>query len=296
MVKVSVVINALNEEENLPKAIGSVRDFADEVIVVDMESSDATASVAKKMGAKVYSHRNTGYVEPARNYAISKGKNDWIFILDADEILPKTLQKRLLSIIETSKNDYFRVPRKNIIFGKWIKHSRWWPDYNIRFFKKGHVSWNEVIHAVPMTSGRGADIPAKENFAIIHNNYPSLEVYLERMNRYTSIQAKTLILESYKFNWTDLIRKPLSEFLSRYFVGESYKDGLHGLALSFLQAFSELVLYLKVWQETKFKEENPTIEEFKKEINKGEKELSWWLIHSTEKGIIGKFKKKLLEK
>ncbi|MBI4157482.1 glycosyltransferase family 2 protein, partial [Candidatus Woesebacteria bacterium] len=130
MPKVSVVINTLNEEENLPTAIASVRDFADEMIVVDMESSDGTVSLAKKLGAKVYSHQKVGYVEPARNFALSKAKGDWIFILDADEVLPKTLQKKLLAIIQTSKNDYFRIPRKNFIFGKWIKHSRWWPDYN----------------------------------------------------------------------------------------------------------------------------------------------------------------------
>ena len=296
MPKVSVVINTLNEEENLPTAIASVRDFADEMIVVDMESSDGTVSLAKKLGAKVYSHQKVGYVEPARNFALSKAKGDWIFILDADEVLPKTLQKKLLAIIQTSKNDYFRIPRKNFIFGKWIKHSRWWPDYNIRFFRKGHVSWNEVIHAVPMTSGRGADIPAKEVFAIIHNNYPTVEVYLGRMNRYTSIQAKTLIKEGYEFDWKDLIKKPLSEFLSRYFAGESYKDGLHGLALSALQAFSELTLYLKVWHAAKFKEENPSIEEIKSEVKKSEKELNWWIIHATEKGIVGKVKKKLLKR
>lgn len=296
MAKVSVVINTLNEEENLSHAINSVQGFADEVIVVDMYSSDGTAALAKKLGAKVFTHEKTGYVEPARNFALSKAKGDWIFILDADEVLPKTLQKKLLTIIQTSKNDYFRIPRKNIIFGKWIKYSRWWPDYNIRFFRKDHVSWNEVIHAVPMTSGRGADIPAKEAFAIIHNNYPSIETYLERMNRYTSIQSKTLINEGYQFDWRDLVRKPLSEFLSRYFTGESYKDGIHGLAISMLQAFSELVVYLKVWQASKFREESPSLGEIKSEIRKNENELNWWVVHVTEKGIIGRIRKKLLKR
>ena len=296
MAKISVVINTLNEEENLPKAIASVRDFADEIVVVDMHSTDRTSEVAKKLGVKVFSHEATGYVEPARNFAISKTTGDWILILDADETLPTTLRKRLLTIIKTSRNDYFRLPRKNMIFGKWIRHSRWWPDYNIRFFKKGHVSWNEVIHAVPMTQGRGADIPAKEKLAVVHDNYPTLEIYLERMNRYTTVQSKLLIESGYKFDWRDLIKKPLSEFLSRYFVGESYKDGVHGLALSALQSFSELTLYLKVWQEEKFGEQNPDIMEIKKEFQHAEKELNWWLVHATEKGIIGKVKKRLLKK
>lgn len=296
MAKISVVINALNEEKNLPRVIASVKNFADEIIVIDMESSDATVSVAKRFGAKVFSHPQTGYVEPARNFAISKANGEWVLILDADETIPRTLQKKLLSIIGTSKNDYFRLPRKNLIFGKWIRHSRWWPDYNIRFFRRGHVSWNEVIHAVPMTKGRGTDLPAKEVFAIIHDNYPTLEIYLERMNRYTTIQSKLLVNGGYKFDWRDLIKKPLSEFLSRYFVGESYKDGIHGLALSALQAFSELALYLKVWQAEKFREQNPDLGEIKKEFQNTEKEVNWWLIHTTEKGIVGKVKKRLLKK
>lgn len=296
MAKISVVINTLNEEKELPRAIASVSGFADEIVVVDMESTDSTVVVAKKLGAKVFTHKRINYVEPTRNFAIGKAQGDWILILDIDEILPKTLQKKLLSIIRTSKNDYFRLPRKNIIFGKWIKHSRWWPDYNIRFFRKGHVSWNEVIHAVPMTSGRGADIPAKEVFAIVHDNYPDLETYLEKMNRYTTIGSKFLIRDGYGFDWKDLIKKPTAEFLGRYFKGEGYRDGIHGLALAGLQAFSEFVLYLKVWQEEKFKEQNPGLTDVKKEFQNIEKEINWWFIHTTEKGVIGKVKKRLLKR
>jgi len=84
MTKVSVVINTLNEEKNITKAISSVKSFADEVVVVDMESEDETVKIAKKLGARVYSYKKVGYVEPARNYAISKTVGEWVFILDAD--------------------------------------------------------------------------------------------------------------------------------------------------------------------------------------------------------------------
>src|SRR3990167_5125711 len=147
-----------------------------------------------------------------------------------------------------------------------------------------------------MTSGRGADIPAKEALAIVHDNYPTVEVYLERMNRYTTIGSKLLIERGYKFDWRDLVRKPASEFLGRYFKGEGYKDGGHGLALAGLQAFSEFALYLKVWQEEKFKEQNPGLTEVRNEFERAEKEVNWWLIHTTEKGIVGKVKKRLLKK
>lgn len=275
--KISVVINTLNEEKNLPKTIASVRTLADEIIVVDMRSYDETVKVAKSLGAKVYEHEKTGYVEPARNFAISKTTGEWILILDADEEIPKGLALKLKKIVRRPKADYFRIPRKNIIFGKWIRHSRWWPDYNIRFFKKGHVVWNEVIHAIPMTQGVGADLSAKEQLAIIHHNYNSIEQYLERMNRYSSIQAKILIEGKHKFIWKDLITKPASEFLSRYFAGEGYKDGLHGLALSLLQAFSELTTYLKVWQAEKFMEQAISVGEIDSEFGFLMKEAKWWI-------------------
>jgi len=283
MAKISVVINTLNEEKNLPRAIGSVKNFADDVVVCDMQSDDNTKGVAEDLGALVYDHKKTGYVEPARNFAISKASGEWVLVLDADEEVPPKLKERLRLLAKAPRADYFRIPRKNIVFGSWLKHSRWWPDFNIRFFKKGKVSWNEVIHSVPMTSGKGVDLPAEEDLAIIHYHYSSVEDYLERMNRYTSIQSKNLIKEGHKFIWKDLIKKPLSEFLSRYFKGEGYKDGLHGLALSLLQAFSELILYIKVWQAEKFLPQATTPEEVEKEFKQATAEIDWWLTETAIK-------------
>jgi glycosyltransferase involved in cell wall biosynthesis len=199
--RISTVINTLNEEENLPRALASVKDFADEIVVVDMHSDDQTVDIAKKSGARVFEHDRTGYVEPARNFAISKAEGDWILILDADEELSQSLSKSLRKIADNPAADYYRLPRKNIIFGRWIKHTGWWPDYNIRFFKKGCVSWNEIIHSVPTTQGAGSDLKADEENALVHHNYRTAEQYVERMNRYTSYQAKELAGSGRKFVW-----------------------------------------------------------------------------------------------
>lgn len=274
--RITVVINTLNEAGNLPRAMESVENLADEIIVVDMESEDGTADLAKKLGAKVFKHKKVGYVEPARNFAISKATSDWVLILDADEEIPQKLSEKIKKVIKNPEAEYYRIPRKNIIFGKWLKHSRWWPDYNIRLFKKGSVVWNEVIHAVPMTQGRGAEIEEKEEFAIVHHNYSSVDQYLSRMNRYTGFQKELLISEGYKFDWKDLIKKPVSEFLSRYFAGEGYKDGLHGLSLSVLQAFSEFVVYLKVWESAKFTETDLNVGQVLETVEDEEKNLRFW--------------------
>lgn len=277
MTKVSVVVNTLNEEKNLQRAINSIKGLADDIVVVDMKSTDSTVKVAKDLGARVYEHRRVGYVEPARNYAISKSTGDWILILDADETVSSGLLAKLREISQKSKSTYFRIPRKNINFGKWMKHSRWWPDYNIRFFKKGSVVWNNEIHSIPLTYGKGEDLPAEEQYALVHQNYSTIEDYLERLNRYSSIQSKELINKGHKFIWKDLIKKPLAEFLSRFFKGEGYKDGLHGLAFSLLQAFSELIVYIKIWQNEKFLEQTTTLDEIEEEVIVSVKDIKWWL-------------------
>ena len=296
MNKLSVVINTLNEEENIKKAILSVGKIAGEIVVVDMHSSDNTVEIAKSMGAIVYKHKKTGYVEPARNFAISKAKGDWILILDADEVVSIGLSKKLSSIIKNPKYDYYRIPRKNIIFGKWIKNVRWWPDYNIRLFKKGMVTWNEVIHSVPFTEGDGTDLDAKESNAITHYHYQSISQYLTRLDRYTDEHAKNLIKEGYGFRWKDLFNKPISEFVSRYFFGKGYKDGLHGLVLSGLQTFSEFVLYVKTWEKKGFKEENVKVENVIDEMKLSFKNFYYWwadVLVKEKGGITNKIKRKL---
>ena len=274
--KLTVVINTLNEEANIARAMNSVKGIADEVVVVDMESTDKTVEIAKGLGAKVYSHKKTNYVEPARNFAISKATGDWVLILDADEEISKALSQKIKEVVNDNDVDYYQIPRKNIIFGKWMRHARWWPDYNIRLFKKGAVTWNEAIHSVPESKGVGGELPAEEVLAIIHYHYDSLEQYLERMNRYTTLYAKRLLKDGYRFNWKDVLIKPSGEFFSRYFFGAGYKDGLHGLAVSLLQTFSELSVYLKVWEEGKFEEKEVKVGEVLGEIKKVERDLRYW--------------------
>lgn len=276
MKRISVVINTLNEEENLPRAIASLGGLADEIVVIDMESTDRTVDIAKKEGAKVYRHKRMGYVEPARNFGISKTTGDWVLILDADEEVTPALKSKLKKMAEKPTADYYRIPRKNVIFGKWVKHSRWWPDFNIRFFRKGSVSWNEAIHSVPMTVGKGGQLPENEEFALVHHHYTSIEQFIERMNRYTSAQATLRLKEGYKFSWKDLFERPSAEFFSRYFFGEGYKDGIHGLALAMLQAFSELTTYLKIWQGGKFKKEDISLINAVDLMREQEKELHFW--------------------
>lgn len=279
MGKISAIVNTYNEGANLSRCLSSVCPLTDEIVVVDMHSTDNTVEVAQKFKAKIFDHEYTGFVEPARNFALQKVKSDWVLIIDADEELPKTLSEKLEKLVKENQFDYAVIPRKNIIFNKWIKHSRWWPDYNVRFFKRGKVSWKNKIHSIPITKGKGIDFEAKEENAIIHYNYSLVSQYLERNNRYSEIRASELVSGGYQFSLKDLIKKPTDEFLSRYFAGEGYKDGIHGLILSLLQGLAEFVTYAKVWEKQGFKEEK--VDSFPDLAGKSANDLYHWLAKTS---------------
>lgn len=277
--RISAIVNTLNEEDNIADCLESLA-WVDEIVVVDMDSDDKTKQIAYKYTPNVYNHKRAGYVEPARNFAIAKATGDWMLILDADERISPSLAGRLRDIAQENAINFVRIPRKNIIFGTWMKHTRWWPDYNVRFFKRDKVEWLPEIHSIPITQGEGINLPEEDKFAILHHNYVSLAAYFDRMERYTTIQAKELIKDDYQLHWPDMLLKPLREFLSRFFAAQGYEDGLHGLVLAMLQAFSEFLVYLKVWEHQGFKAHQGL--GFKKQLlellTNIRHEVSYWLI------------------
>ena len=275
---ISAVVHTFNEQRNIERCLSSLT-WTDEIIIIDMGSTDKTVEISKSFTSKIYQHPYTGFVEPARNFGINKTKGNWIIIVDADEEIPKTLINYLKIEIEAPKADYYRLPRKNIIFGKWMKHSGWWPDYQIRFFKKGAVVWNDKLHGIPITRGIGADLDAVENFSMTHHNYQSVEQYLARLNRYTAISAKELFLSNQKFSPNLIFQKTTQEFVNRYFVWKGYKDGVHGLVLSLLQSILELITYIKLWELEKFQEKKVSLQETKMLFHEDYKMKEYWLIN-----------------
>jgi glycosyltransferase involved in cell wall biosynthesis len=245
---ISAVINVRNEAENLTKCLKSIKDLVDEIIVVDMQSTDNSLKVAQMFGAKVFSYRPMKYVEPARNFAISKATSKWILLLDPDEYLQKTLKREFKTIVNRNDVDFVKIPRQNFIFGKWIRHANCWPDYLIRFFKKEAVTWQKEIHSQPITKGNCLTLLDSEKLAIKHNNYLTINQFIIRALRYSSIQADELNTKEYKVKTTDFILKPIQEFNSRFFFAEGYKDGVHGLIFCLLQAFSIYMIYAKLWE------------------------------------------------
>ncbi|HEX8923479.1 MAG TPA: glycosyltransferase family 2 protein [Patescibacteria group bacterium] len=292
---ISAVINVKNEAENLAKCLKSIKNFADEIIVVDMHSTDKSAEIAKSYGAKVFPYRPLKYVEPARNYGLSKAAGKWILLLDPDEYLNKSLKQELIRITNRNDIDYVKIPRKNIIFNKWIRHSNFWPDYLIRFFKKDSVIWKKEIHSQPETKGNGYTLIDSEKLAIRHNNYPTISSFIIRALRYSGVQADELKAADYKLKTSDFILKPVQEFNSRFFFAEGYKDGLHGLILSLLQSFTVSLIYIRLWEKQGSPDKNLSKESFVSASQESEYEYSYWFTrYFKEEYSPNPFKKTLI--
>ncbi len=277
--KISVVVTVLNEEKNIKECLKSVKGWADEIVVVDDGSIDSTVSIAKEFTDKIFEHESKGYVEPSRNFAISKASNEWVLILDADERLTESLKNKLTEIATKGSADFVKIPRKNITFNKWIQNTMWWPDYQLRFFKKGKIEWSDKIHSVPKTEGKELKLEPIEENAIVHHNYDSISQFIQKVDRYTDVEAKERSID--EFSPGLLIRKPAEEFVSRFFSEKGYKDGVHGLALSLLTAFYALVVQLKLWEKKGFKEENVDVfKEVEKEVGESSRIIKFWLSNS----------------
>lgn len=242
----SVIVNTKNEESRIEECLNSVKDWANEIIVVDMSNTDNTAKIAQKLGAKVYSIRDWGWVEPVRNWSINKATFDWVLVLDADERIPNTLKKKIDEITSVDSCDVVKMPWKNIFFNKWIKHTLWWPDYHVRLFKKGHVKWKVRIHPEVTCKGRVLELPALEKFAVNHINAENIDIWMRKINSYTS-------RENYYEKQENLTPRQVLdrfdlEFTNRYFNSKGYLDGIHGYILSKFMEYYRFLEFAKYWE------------------------------------------------
>jgi len=257
---ITAIILTKNEEKNLPRCLKKLG-WIKEIIIVDDCSSDKTREVAKKFGAKVCQKRLVDF-ESQRNWALQKVKTPWVLMIDPDEEATLEFRQEVEKAIKENRFDGFKFPRKNIIFGKWIKHTGWYPDWQLHLFKTKKGKYVGKVHEQVVLDGKIGILKAP----LIHYNYHSISQYLQKLDRYTNLGAEEKVREGYKFRYRDLLIKPAEEFFRRFFAEEGWKDGVHGLALSLLQAFSELVVYLKVWEKQNFKAAE--IEGFEKLVEK----------------------------
>lgn len=250
---ISVVVTTFNEAEKLISCLESVKNFADEIVIIDLGSSDNVKEVCEKFKARIYYHKRVGYVETVRNYATDMAKGDWILVLDPDEQIHEELKNKLKEISKQKKYQAVNIPRKNIFFGKWISHTNWWPDRHVRFFKKGKVKWSDKIHDYPVVDGELIELEEREELAIIHNGYKSVNEFLSRQNRYSSIEAENMFKDGVRFSWILFFWKPTREFLVRFIKHFGFLDGFIGFVLTDLMMVYQLQVMIKLWEKRKEK-------------------------------------------
>lgn len=254
---VSLIIHTKQEEKNIKDCILSVKSFADEVIVIDMSSTDKTVEIAQRLGAFIFSIPDKGFVDNFRNFGISKANFEWIFSLDADERLTKKLIKTLKRVMKEDKYDVVRLPFKNIRLGKWMEYTGFWPDYHPRFFRKGFVKWKQNIkqaHVPLIINGRVLTLEPKEKNAIIHYNVDSINHFLIKFMRYAALKNGDDFFKKNKLTVHDLINYYEGEFRWRYIEKKGYLDGMRGFVFAKFREFSKFMEFVNFWESEHYPE------------------------------------------
>lgn len=277
MQKLSIVISAYNEEDKIEKCLKSVS-FADEIVFIDNSSTDKTLEIAKKYTQTIITQKNDSLlIDIQKNTGFKKAKNDWILSIDADEVVTDELKAEIEQLLKKEDlKDGYLIPRKNIIFGKQIEYTGWYPDHQLRLFKKTKGEFkNSHVHEGIWVTGQTDYL--KEH--MLHYNYETVVQFIQKnMITYAQNEANNLIEKDYEFTPADLIGIPSKEFLSRYFARKGYKDGIHGLFLSLLMASSHLVVLAIVWEKGGFKKSDnrDVLISVEKEFKKFGKEIKFW--------------------
>ena len=229
--RLSVTVIALNEEENIVGCLESVR-FADEIIVVDSGSTDRTLELARDFTPRIFSTEWLGFAG-TKNFALDQAAGSWVFSLDADERVSPALRQEILDIVNADGPlDGYRIPRKNYVGGRWIKHLGWHPDYTLRLFRRGRGRFKDrEVHEEVEVSGPVGLLRAP----LEHYSYRSLEEYAARQDRYARLAAREMRQAGRRPLPGELLWRPALTFLNLFFLKLGFLEGGLGLHLS-LQA------------------------------------------------------------
>lgn len=298
MSNISAIIVVKDQPPHLYETLDSVDSLVDEIIIGDINlSPDQIQKLSNNSKIKIHKiASDTPFADVVKEDLKKLAKNEYVLYLDPDEVFPK----KTIDFIKTHLNDYdcFLFPRQNIILNRWIEHSRWWPDNQVRLYKKTSVIWPKNVHPQPKITGKQYCFETKTENAIIHYNYDSLDQFLEKATRYAKSEANDLIQTKQPLSLSATINKALSEFISRFFAHEGYRDGMHGFVLAFLQMFYYFLVYFYFWEKNKYqsvrKENIHRIPQLY--FKQGLFETNYWLIKQNLISPFSKLKNKFINK
>ena len=244
MPKVSVTIITLNEAAHIGAALDSVA-WADEVIVVDSGSTDATVEIARAKGATVISRDWPGWVEQ-KNFAAGQAAHDWIFSLDADERVPPPLAGEIRELLSGDPPlRGYRVPRVTFHLGRWIRTTDFYPDYQTRLYDRRAARWRgRYVHESVTVDGP----VGRFRHDLEHYSFRDLRDHLDRVNRYTTLAARQMQEAGRRAGLFDLVIHPCAAFFRNYLLRLGVLDGVPGLIISIVNAYSVVLKVAKLWE------------------------------------------------
>lgn len=243
--KLTILIPTFNVEKIIRECLESVK-WADEILVCDSFSTDRTVEICKKYTNRIIQHE---YINSAlqKNWAIPQAMHDWILIVDSDESLEEGLKEEIEVILKNNSNDTngYKIPRKNLIYGKWVKTCGIYPDYVQRLFRKSKGKYElREVHAHLKVPGKSMVL----KHHLIHHDFNNLEDYLMKFQRYQRYELDELVKNTKTFHWKDVTLRPIYMFLWSYIYKAGYKDGFRGFFLSVLKGYYNFVMYSKLWE------------------------------------------------
>ncbi len=243
----SVLIRTKNEEENIERAIRSVQDLADEVVVVDSGSTDRTVEIAKSLGAKVFFREWTGYSDQL-NYGVGLCGGDWVLVLDADEEVSRELKESIREEIKRPRYEAYEVCRRTCYLGRFLRHA-WYPEWRLRLFKKGKVAFEGVLHERVVFEGKVGRLRGD----LYHYSFKNLEHQYLKTVKYAKLMAQEAYAKGKKFRLINLLFNPLWHFFKVYLLDLGFLDGKRGLMVAF-SGFVYTFLKYKFLYELELKE------------------------------------------
>jgi glycosyltransferase involved in cell wall biosynthesis len=251
----SVAIIVKNEERNLARTLASVR-FADEIVIVDSNSTDRTVEIGRSFGARIFNREWPGFAAQ-KNFAIQQCTGEWILSLDADEEVSPELRSQLQFLLPSHPpTDAFFIKRRNLFLGRWIKHGGYYPDAKLRLFRRRAASFaapprfeERPVHEVIAFDGAADTL----DYDLIHHAYPTLSTYLEHMDRYSSLGAEILVERhrvsaSFPAFFYHVLTVPWLGFVYNYIFRLGLLDGREGMLLHLYHATYTSWKYAKAWE------------------------------------------------
>jgi len=222
--QLSITIITLNEERRIGKCIKSAS-FADEIVVVDSGSRDRTVEIAEKAGARVIHQNWLGYGRQ-KQFAVEQAANDWVLCLDADEWLSPELSQSIQSVLEHPEFSAYQFPRRNRFMGRWLRHGEGYPDWSLRLFDRNHAHWSgDEVHEKVVPDGEIGKVSGD----LMHESEETIQQYLEKQDRYTTLQAQRLKADGKRGSAIKVALNPLFRFIKFYFIRLGVLDGFPGL-------------------------------------------------------------------